>query len=452
MEVIEQANYDAVVLGAGPSGMMAALAASREGARVLVCERRSLKKLRENARYQAVVIDRQTIGSLRLLGVDERFIQKLTHCEFFGPKGSVTGTVPFAGFHASEPKAGSSLKKILFRREVVALASIRELEDKLRETCLRDTKIHLEYRANTVSISESNARVDLAVDLEGKTKHINAKLVAIADGANSDKHGGLALLQQRKKTLLRTGSIVTCRLAPQIDRGVIRILGRPGKTPAIGAAFALPHETVAYGTTSLKDASRLTPLQINEMLISLGLNGNLTEPPNFIPQVVRIARKFVIGKRCLVLGDAAFSGSAAMGSYLNKGLADGMAFGKICRHLGYRKKLSRKIRKYAGRRYSPAIETLIAEERTGKLIVAGAELPNAKVWDNTFGHLLTRHIFRLKIRRKSIPHTLCATALDNVASIYHYYGDVANVIGFRLAGKIYQKLGKYTEKYLRYLT
>lgn len=450
--MIKEGKYDVVIIGAGPSGMMAALGAAKSGAKVLICERRSLLQLQQNARYQAVVIDRQTVGNLRSVRVDESFLQHLTHCEFFGTGGCITGEVPFSELGSSKAKAGASLSKILFRRDVVALASINELEAKLREACQRESNIQLEYEVQTTSILERRDFVDLQVKFNNKQKRLSARLVGVADGANSDKRGGLALLNQKKKTLLRTGSIVTCRLKPQIKPGVIRILSQPGHLPAIGAAFALPKETVAYGTTSLKDASCLTPHQIRMLLEALGLDVHLNEEPNFIPQKVRIAKRFVVGKRCLVLGDAAFSGSAAMGSYLNKGVADGMAFGKVCRHLSNKGKLAGKVRKYASRRYSPAVEALIAEERTGKLIVATAEHPKAKYWENTFGHLLTRHIFRWKIRRKNLALTLCAIGLDNVSSTYVYLGKVADTVGIQPAGKIYRKLGKWTNKYLRYVT
>ena len=416
-------DYHVVVIGAGPAGLMAALHAAAAGRRTLVLEKRPEFDQRElkDLRYQAVIIDEQTLLNLSNIGVDINpdLFPEIDHANFYSGSHSLPVIIPYHAMPTRmEGPSRDDLNLLAFRRRIVALASISHIESALHELACNNPLIDYRFNQTVTQISTGEQLQVSTEQAKFTTDHL-----AVADGANSDRQGALKLLGITKRRLPHRVDLAVGKFADHSRAGELAVRETTiNSDHQHTAMFGLSDETIIYCSlpagatdknrqTNQPAGTGVSPAQALERSATFfGISEPVSAPPAVIQQQAGIINHYGVDERIFVLGDAAQSGTAVWGVYFNKGIFDGVAFGRSLRD-GH----SRRFRLRAS---SLAARTLLIEEY---LIGEAWNEPFAALKNSPLGHhiadALPRSLFRLKAGRHGLVKTLAVNTADTMATL-----------------------------------
>lgn len=406
-------GYDAIVIGAGPAGLTAALEAAATGARVLVVEKRNAADSAQ--RFQAVVLDAQSQINLRNLGVELDDLVALHQALILDGEWRVDGHVRYAEQPVPHHKPSSSaLDGILDRREISSVCAIRDLEAALLRACHRHTHVEVINDCHVSHITPSEYGNQITFTAAGRSTSAFGALLAICDGAASDQSGALRLLRTTKIPLAAPVGTLICRFDRPAHPGIVRIRTQVARYNNMVVSFDLRHEQIIYAgyPQTGYDPSFLAADLAREMK----LPGQLLQAPLVVSQQTRIASEFCPASRVLVLGDAALCGTAPLGVYLNKAIADARYFGETCAARHNDLALRTRIQGYARRRTHPKIAQLIWEESMVAWLFNHLHTLPRAMQLHAVAELLPRYAFRWKVKRGGITRMFAVNAIDTSAT------------------------------------
>jgi len=435
-------SFDVAVIGAGPTGLTAALEAARLGARVVVVEKRPPleRRAKSERRFQAVVIDRTTLTNFHNLGI---VVSGGTFFEI--SSATLDHGVPEAQ-HVVEyhpmPKSldgptTRGLGPLLLRRQVVAAAAIDHVERALLERARQDSRIHLLHETRPEGIRESAEGLELRCGSAHAS--IRARVLAIADGARSDERGALGLVGIERRhwgSPLLTGFV---QIRSKLRPGTLIVRQVPSDDPVDTLCIALDGRAViAFSLPRTGPASGRQPSALRKLARNaarkIGLEDDLVGSPVVVHQRVGVSERVVVGRRIFVIGDAALSGTSVLGVYLNKGVheaADFAATADAMLSAGVSSARGAALRASFARRYlASAYPQLLVQEG----IVAQTY---ARSWgppgSTTFGRELIalgpRIAFRAKASRHPAWRTALANGADALATVAGQAGRVSATLG-----------------------
>ena len=402
--------HDVIVIGGGPCGLATALTAAKLGLRVLLLEKRSAYEDAPDhlRRFQAVVVDETTLNNLVYLGIKVRKgdgFHELTRANF---QSSVREDDGFANYHPMPDQLLGNpcgdLSKVGFRRKIVAVTSIRDIEDRLYQAVRDNPSIdaHFDTEVKAIENRRDGVSVSVSHDASGHAT-FKANWLAVADGANSHTKGALKLLGIRKQPVAAPIRVVAARYRSEGRAGELCIREALDEQHRHTAFFGLKDESVIYTDVPEQvraEEPRIAAAYMSQIAPKLKLS-ELIGTPLLVSQQAMIADRFK-HNRVVVLGDAAFSGTAVLGVYLNKAICDAIGFGEFIQ---------------TGQRTNEALapsvyQQFIAEENlvsfaynyrgTGQMPGVVRDLLEA----------LPRSAFRLKSGRYGLPRSLMRNYVD----------------------------------------
>ena len=189
-ELPRASSYDVVVLGAGPAGLAAALAAEKQGLKVLIVEKRLHPEMIEDtktgknpwgSRTRNVAIDVGAIETLKKLGVE---YLPHTHVEAYRLFDGVADN----GQRLSRTQFTKTLTQAAIGRQIGGVTSIADIESTLYKTALQRGiefafGAEVEPRAGEKIAVKSSSSAGVAT--EAASSLISAEHVVIAEGAHS---------------------------------------------------------------------------------------------------------------------------------------------------------------------------------------------------------------------------------------------------------------------------
>ena len=454
-------SYDVLVSGGGPSGLCAALEAARSSLRVRVVERRPDLQSRGGGRFQPVVLDRQTLVNLANLRVDPKTLraQPISRAVFLGPAGDFEGSVAYPEMSGTlSGPSSSTLERLMFRRDLVAVSAIQDVERSLWEQCEAHPNIEVTFDCVISALRPGPHGVELTLrGGSGEASTCSARILAIADGAWSDVKGAMRLAGGSKESRTRPVDLLACRFDPVGKPGELIVRNTPGDPYQHIVALSLPHELVLY----LKAPANVDPGDpsavervASEAIRSVGMHARLSDAPLFFTQTVRRADSIVLGDRIFVLGDAALSGTAVLGVYLNKAIFDAHAFGQVCAADPTRpEELARAARVFAERHDSAAcVQAILEEEVVSSVYNTRSSEALRDPLSQSLYSLGPRWAFRYKLQRGGLGRATMLNVVDAYATLAYAFGEAARrqsapyaFRGFRLAGDLWHRVQQAVE-------
>ena len=442
-------DYDVVVIGAGPTGLMAALEAAQHGRKVALLEKREPLDLRNPAqqRFQAVVVDLSTMINLTNVGVDTAGGEFFPLSEAIFPEDK-SYKAPAVQYHrAPQRYSGESsgdIWGVAFRRKIVALASIGHIERQLTDLVEAASAISVFYNATLSEINVGLEQVKVTYAYAGKTESLRACALAVADGARSDKNGALQLLGVSKISLSDPINIVTARYRELGREGQLIVREVPDPQHQHTGCFGLKDEAVVYTNISQEDVAKgdkFLQEYMSSIAKKLGLNDEIIGEPVLVPQHAAMVQDEKLSSLVHVLGDAAFSGTAILGLYLNKGICDAVAFGAVLRHESAPKRV---------RISNPAYAEIIAEENfVASMFNADWRLVRDSLVGRKLFSVIPRCLFRVKVGQHGIPRALAVNTADVISTLYDGAADYIETPilkkSARAAALIWKTFGKTLE-------
>lgn len=409
-------KFDVVIIGAGPTGLMAALQAAAIGKRTLVLEKRPGfgDRAADQIRFQAVIVDEQTLINLNNVGVhiSQTQFPEIDHANFYSDNNNSPPVI--IPYHAMPTQlqgpSNDDLGLLAYRRKIVALSSIASVEQSLYELISTNPLIDCYFDQDIAAIGVAES-----ISVETSAGKMTADYLAIADGASSDRSGALKLLGVSKRRLPHVIDIAISTFADKHRAGELTVKESAQGGHQHTAMFGLSNETVLYQSippNSGQTASQPSQLaaQLTQVAADLGVTATMSATPRVIQQQAGMVTDNTIDERIFVLGDAAQSGTAVLGVYFNKGIFDSVAFGRCLR--------DGDVRRFRLRASSLAARTLLIEEY---LIGEAWNKPFAALRSNRLGYhiadALPRSLFRLKAGRHGLARTLALNTADTMASL-----------------------------------
>ena len=326
---------DVVVVGAGPTGLFAAIEAKRKGAgKVIVLERRGAVRTRE----QTLTLVDDVVARLAEAGVDlSQVSQVANRVELITRSGLKVRFPLLPGIAGSSRllSAGGVLRSAIsnglgFERTNIAT---NKLEGALLARA-RELGIEVHYDSRVHAVREDGETVRATVIREGESVEVRGRFMAVTDGAHSPTLAGLGLIP---KPVSGENRMMWAVFDQPGNRTLVkRALPGWGSLRRIRAITIPGPDTTAVGIDIPKEAV-LDDQQREELAYQtaekLGVKGKLIgKPSDFIAQLTR-AEKVVIGKRVFVLGDAAHTSTPFAGMGVNSALDSALRFGKLYRSL-----------------------------------------------------------------------------------------------------------------------
>lgn len=423
-----QLSYDAIVIGAGPAGLTAGLEAAASGARVLILEKRNSEDSAQ--RFQAVVLDAQSQINLRNLGVSLNCLVPLHQALVFDRHWQVDGHTRYA---EQPPQhylpSCSDLDIILGRRHITSVTAIHDLENALLDTCAQHPNIHIHHGMYISHLQPASHGV--VVQAQSATHSVSAfgNMLAICDGANSDLSGALNLLGICKAPLAEPVDTMICRFSQPTQPGIVRIRTQVERCNNLVVAFDLKHEQIVYAGYPMRSYD---PTYLAQHLAhQMQLPGQLLQAPLVVTQQAKLAPSFNPHPHIFVLGDAALSGTAPLGVYLNKAISDGRAFGEVCQARRDPRAFWRAQQLFAQRRAHPKLSQLIWEETMVAWLFNNLHTLPPEMQMQAVAELLPRFAFRWKVKRGSTMRMMAVNAVDTYGTLFSTASDVAGQMHLR---------------------
>jgi digeranylgeranylglycerophospholipid reductase len=184
-------EYDLVIVGAGPAGLMAAKTASQEGLRVLLVEqKKDIASIRRTCAEGLITrpnCDEETVT------VEGKKI--VFHCNDF----SINYHGPWVDMKQSMHIAPNG-STVVVERDVTPVARIFNKEVLLEELLSEVEKSGCEIENETMGVKaeNTNGAVMLTLQSKGKQKEVKSRIAIAADGINSRIVQGLGINKDRK--------------------------------------------------------------------------------------------------------------------------------------------------------------------------------------------------------------------------------------------------------------
>lgn len=410
-------EVDIVVVGAGPAGLVTALEAAAAGRSVQILEARNPSSPTHNGRFQAVVLDRQSLVNLQNLGVSLACVTPLVTALSMDANGSCLGHVAYPKTaQSSTNRSSGELGHLVGRRDVAAVAVIHEIEQALQAACERSPQIRIAYGASVHIAEETDSKVVLHIEHAGQQHVIASTLLAVCDGANSDQRGMLGQLNIPKVGMAPEVETLIVQLQSELPAGQLNFRTLPDGVSTFATLFGLGSRSVLYASLPpMMPADLNLELLAAQLCQSLGSSYQPTQPAMRIKQQARLAQQFTAGSRVCVLGDAALSGTAAIGVYLNRAIADARAFGELCAATTPQQ-YNLRFTAYARRREHWATQTVLAEEvALAAAFNSGFPLA-AQAYPDQVNAFVPRMVFRWKIHRGGLVRYSLVSSIDAAAT------------------------------------
>jgi len=404
---VDVLKRDVIIIGAGPTGLMAALEAARAGKRVLVLEKRPHFDQRDagNSRFQALVVDQQTLVNLNNVGlnISTRDFFAINQASLFTNDDQPPQSIPYHQMPDSfSGPSSDDLGLLAFRRRIVAMTSIAIVEQRLFEQVQSNPAIDCYFDQHIEHIETAQE-----VIITTTKNTFRSQILAIADGANSDRQGALRHLQINKNRLPHAVDIALVKFHDSDRTGQLIVKEVAGEHAAL---FGMENETVLYTNLPIRSGHHNIKQHLKDIAVSLGLNATMTSAPLLIRQEPGWVTSAMPSARTLVLGDAAQSGTAVLGVYFNKGISDAVAFGRYL--------LDGDTKRFVARAQSlPARALLMEEHLIGYAWHESFAILRQFNLGNEMAQSIPRSLFRLKAGRHGLVRTLAANTADTMASV-----------------------------------
>jgi 2-polyprenyl-6-methoxyphenol hydroxylase-like FAD-dependent oxidoreductase len=404
---VDVLKRDVIVIGAGPTGLMAALEAARTGKRVAVLEKRPHFNHRDDSksRFQALIVDEQTLVNLSNVGLNilKSDFFAINHALLFTDDHQPPQSIPYHQMpDRFEGPSSDDLGPLAFRRRIVAMTSIAIVEQRLFEQVQSNPAIECYFDQHIEHIETVKEII-----VTTTTNTIRAQTLAIADGANSDRHGALRHLQISKNRLPHAVDIALVKFQDPDRTGQLVVKEIAGEHAAL---FGMANETVLYTNLPKNAGQHNIKQHLIDIAASLDLNAAMTSAPLLIRQEPGWVTSAVPSNRTLVLGDAAQSGTAVLGVYFNKGISDAVAFGRYL--------IDADTTRFAARAQGLPAKTLLMEEHLiGYAWHESFAILRQFNLGNEMAQSIPRSLFRLKAGRHGLVRTLAANTADTIASV-----------------------------------
>jgi 2-polyprenyl-6-methoxyphenol hydroxylase-like FAD-dependent oxidoreductase len=310
-------DCDVLVVGAGPTGLMAANLLARSGVRVRIVERRT-EATRES---RAFAVQARSLELLQSIGLADRFIERgvIARSVNIHVKGAFAGGLDFTRADAGDTPFPFILMIPQSETEALLAADLQAL----------GVTIERGVDCSGVTMDGDGARAALE-HADGRTEILRAAYVVGADGSRSVVRQN-AGIRWDGELLPQRFLLADCRVDWQLDHDNFRVfLNGPliGLfLPLKGTECSRVMATDTSGAFGDEDGSTPAPLDLAEMQAGLSAAMNLPvtlSDPVWVTRY-RAHHRFVdrySAGRTFVAGDAAHIHSPAGGQGMNTGLQD----------------------------------------------------------------------------------------------------------------------------------
>ena len=323
---------DVVIIGAGPAGLIAGLAAKRKGAgRVVILERRNQKRTRVNM----LLLDAGIVADIERAGADTSGFAPATDFTFID-----ASTQKLYQFPLRRPRTDMRERFSVFdmvpRRAPHSDVSINELEQLLIDTINRTPGIELIFAVRIDAIKSRKDHSLIRLTHQNETCLLNARFIGISDGAQSKT---LTMIGGKRIGKRNLESAVLANFQ-QAGLGQVKF-ETDGRTEEVltlrGASGSTVSVTLPPGSRwencDLQDGAQRQSLKefVMEKAKLVGVEGPIASGPVITQVVLGRSNRSIYGHNVFVMGDALRSSTPRLGLGANWAMRDGVRFAEAVR-------------------------------------------------------------------------------------------------------------------------
>ena len=319
----ELSRADVVVIGGGPAGLSAALAAKKNGTkRVLVLESRTGERSRNNV----LLLDSGIVAALQELGVDVSDFTPATDFTFIDADAGLLYQFPLAA--DLNPRGRSSVWSMFPRRTPCADVLISELEQALLRVIADEPAIELLQGVEISSIEKTRMH-QVSFSYRGSEHSVETDVIAICDGARSstlEKLGIRRLGERRQEVAMVANFLHPGKGQVKFERAdrseeVLALCSNRGSTITV----RMPLDTVL---ADYDDAAQRTEF-MRQHARKVGVGGEFISEPILVEISHDKAGCCQVTDGIFVLGDAARTATPRLGLGVNWAIRDAIRFGRL---------------------------------------------------------------------------------------------------------------------------